>query len=319
MAEVVCLGELLIDFVPAGAGDDPARSDTYRRAAGGAPANVAAGLARVGTTSAFMGQVGDDMFGRFLAAALKADGVDVSPLRFTRAARTMLAFVSIAANGEREFLFYRDSSADMLFAPADVDEAAIRAARILHFGSISLIAEPSRAATLHAIRIAREHGLRLSYDPNLRLDLWRDADAARAGLMLGLSHAQIVKVGLEEASFLTGIDDPLRAARSLWHADMMAMVVTMRAGGCLWLTRDDHGVVPGFAVTPVDTTGAGDAFTAGLLSGTLETNDPSVHGNRLPAICRRANAMGALTTTRLGAIPALPDRATLQAFLDSNV
>jgi fructokinase len=172
MADVVCLGELLIDFIPASASDDPACSNTYCKAAGGAPANVAAGLARLGTPSAFMGQVGDDMFGHFLAATLQAVGVDVAPLRFTRAARTMLAFVSLAANGERAFLFYRDPSADMLFAPADVDEAAIRAARILHFGSISLIAEPARAATLHAIGIARQHDLRLSYDPNLRLDLW---------------------------------------------------------------------------------------------------------------------------------------------------
>jgi fructokinase len=319
MADVVCLGELLIDFIPAVAGDYPVCPDHYRKAAGGAPANVAAGLARLGISSAFMGQVGDDMFGRFLAAALQAVGVDVAPLRFTRAARTMLAFVSLAADGEREFLFYRDPSADMLFAPADVDDAAIRAARVLHFGSISLIAEPSRAATLHAIGIAREDGVRRSYDPNLRLDLWPDADAARAGLALGLGHAQIVKIAAEEASFLTGIGDPLRAARALWHADMMAMAVTTGAGGCLWLTRDEHGVVPGFAVTAVDATGAGDAFTAGLLSGILDTGEACVGADRMAAVCRRANAMGAITTTRRGAIPALPDRAALQAFLDEHV
>jgi fructokinase len=316
MADVVCLGELLIDFMSADTATCP---DVYRRAAGGAPANVAVGLARLGTSSAFMGQVGDDMFGRYLAATLQSAGVDVAPLRFTRVARTALAFVSLAADGEREFLFYRDPSADMLFAPAEVDEAAIRAARMLHFGSISLIADPSRAATLHAIGVARAHGVRRSYDPNLRLDLWPDAEAARDGMALGLGHAQIVKIAAEEAHFLTGIDDPLRAALALWHADMMVMVVTMGAGGCLWLTCDDHSAVPGFAVAAIDTTGAGDAFTAGLLAGILETDDPRVPTSRMPAICRRANAMGALTTTRLGAIPALPDRATLQAFLDANI
>jgi fructokinase len=231
----------------------------------------------------------------------------------------MLAFVALAADGERDFLFYRDPSADMLFAPADVDAAAIRAARLLHFGSISLIAEPSRAATLHAIGIARAQGIRRSYDPNLRLDLWPDAEAARNFLALGLGHAQIVKIAAEEARFLTGIDDPLRAARALWHAEMMVMVVTMGAGGCLWLTRDGHGVVTGFAVAAVDATGAGDAFTAGLLAGILETDEPCVHADRMAAICRRANAMGAITTTRRGAIPALPDRVELQAFLDGNV
>ena len=138
-------------------------------------------------------------------------------------------------------------------------------------------------------------------------------------MALGLGHAQIVKLAADEARFLTGIDDPLGAARALWHAEMMVMVVTMGAGGCLWLTRDDHCVVPGFEVAAIDTTGAGDAFTAGLLAGILETDDPHIPAGRMRAICRRANAMGAITTTRLGAIPALPDRAALQAFLDGHV
>jgi fructokinase len=315
MADAVCLGELLIDFVPAAIGHDAGQSEMFQKSAGGAPANVAVGLARLGISSAFMGQVGDEMFGHYLGATLAEAGVDVSPLRFTRAARTMLAFVSLAPNGEREFLFYRDPSADAIFSPADLDEAAIRRARLLHFGSISLIAEPSRAATLEAIGLARRHGLQVSYDPNLRLALWPDAGAARRGIELGLRQANIVKIAAEEASFLTGTDDPLRGARSLWHGEMVLMVVTLGAEGCIWLTRDADGAVPGFAVEAIDTTGAGDAFMAGLLSGLLETphllHDPA----GLAGLCRFANAMGAMTTTNRGAIPALPKREAVEAFL----
>ena len=245
--------------------------------------------------------------------------MDVSPLRFTRRARTGLAFVALAAAGEREVLFYREPSADMLFAPEDVDEDAIRRAKALHFGSISLIAEPFRAATLHATALARRHGLRISYDPNLRLALWPNAEAARAGLRLGLAEAEIVKIGEDEMRFLTGRDDPVEGARALWHDRLVLMAVTLGAKGCIWLTRDAHGAVPGFAVMAVDTTGAGDAFMAGLLAGLWDRpgglagapNDPAA----LNAACRAANAMGALTTTARGAIPALPDRTLLDAFL----
>ncbi|MBV8092272.1 MAG: fructokinase, partial [Acetobacteraceae bacterium] len=229
MAEVICLGELLIDFVPVAPSDSGEYPTLFHQAAGGAPANVAVGLTRLGKSSAFMGQVGNEMFGRFLAATLRSAGVDISSLRFTSAAHTMLAFVSLAADGEREFLFYGDPSADKLFAPADVDELAIRSARVLHFGSIGLIPEPSRAATRHAIGFARQYGLRVSYDPNLRLSVWPDAQSARTCLKLGLDQAEIVKIAADEAQFLTGIDDPLRAARSLWHANMTLMVVTLGA------------------------------------------------------------------------------------------
>lgn len=314
MADVVCLGELLIDFVPE-PGTKPGEIGSFRAAAGGAPANVAVGLARLGTSAAFMGQVSEDMLGRHLAATIAGFGVDVSPLRFTRRARTMIAFVALAADGEREFLFYRDPSADTLFAPEQVDEAAIVRARALHFGSISLIAEPSRAATLHAVGLARRHGLLVSYDPNLRLALWPDAAAARSGMMLGLSHAAMVKIAEEEVCFLSAMDDPVRGARALLHADIALMLVTRGAAGCLWVTRDAAGEVAGFPVAAVDTTGAGDAFMAGALAGVLAAGEVPQEPARLDAICRFANAMGAITTTGRGAIPALPERAAVEAFL----
>ena len=179
MADAICLGELLIDFVPTVTGVNLIEAPAFIKAAGGAPGNVAVGLARLGVRSAFMGKVGDDPFGHFLANTLAEVGVDVSPLRFSAEARTALAFVSLRADGEREFMFYRHPSADMLFTPREVDVDAIQHAKLLHFGSISLIGEPSRSATLYAVDAARAAGCLVSYDPNLRLPLWPDAEAAR--------------------------------------------------------------------------------------------------------------------------------------------
>ena len=315
MADVVCLGELLIDFVPTETGRGLIDAAAFKKAPGGAPANVAVGLRRLGTTSAFMGMVGDDPFGHFLAETLAADGVDVSALRFSAKARTALAFVSLHADGEREFLFYRHPSADILFAPADVDTDAIARGRLLHFGSISLIGEPSRGATLRALAAAGAAGTRISYDPNLRLPLWPDAKAARFGLRLGLTHADIVKISDEEVAFLADTHDPVRGGRSLWHDRLALMVITHGRQGCTWLTADADGAVPGFPVTAVDATGAGDAFMAGLLAGLLQEPQAAPRPEALTRICRFACAVGALTTTTRGAIPALPTRAAVDAFL----
>lgn len=315
MADVICLGELLIDFVPTITGLGLADAELFKKAAGGAPANVAVGVARLGVPSAFMGMVGEDGFGRFLAATLAGAGVDVGALRFSEVAHTTLAFVGLRADGEREFLFYRDPGADMLFAPADVDEAAIGRAKLLHFGSISLIGEPARTATLHAVATARRHGKRVSYDPNLRLALWPDAAAARAGLLLGLQHADIVKIGEEEVEFLTGIADPIAGARALWHAGLEVMAVTRGSKGCIWLTDAASGEVAGFAVDAVDTTGAGDAFMAGLLAGLVTLPTWTLEPDVLNRICVYASAAGAITVTSRGAIPSLPARETVLAFL----
>src|ERR1022692_1081181 len=171
MAEAVCLGELLIDFVSLKAGVRLADAPEFRRAAGGAPANVAVGLARLGVETAFVSKVGADEFGKFLRTTLEREGVDTSGLITTKQAPTGLAFVSLAKDGERTFAFYRDPCADTLLAPEDLRERPWRGAQVFHYGSISLIAEPSRSATLAAIARAEERGMLISCDPNLRLPL----------------------------------------------------------------------------------------------------------------------------------------------------
>jgi len=311
--DVVSCGELLIDFVALRRGVRLVDAPAFRRATGGAPANVAVGVARLGRRAAFLGQVGDDDFGHYLAQTLARAGVDVRGLRFSPDARTALAFVSLRADGERDFLFYRHPSADMLWRPEDVDRAVASATRIFHFGSISLIDEPARSATLVAMETAREHGARLSYDPNLRLALWPSPEAARAGMLRGLEHAEIVKLSREELAFLTGSSDPA-AARQLWHERLQLLVVTLGAAGCAYLTPQEEGEVPGFTVPVVDTTGAGDGFVAGLLVGLLEQGlDWSKRA--VEQALRLANAVGALVCTRRGAIPALPTRRQVQRLL----
>ena len=316
MPDVVCLGELLIDFVPTVTGTSLIDAPAFKKAPGGAPANVAVGLARLGVPSAFMGKVGDDPFGHFLAQTLAEAGVEIGPLRFTDRARTALAFVSLRADGEREFMFYRHPSADMLFTPDEVDRAALGAARALHYGSISLIGEPSRSATLHAIAVAREAGCLISCDPNLRLALWADREAAGDGLRLAIAEAEVVKISDEELRFLTGSDDPAAARRQLWHDRLALMVVTLGSAGCVYFTPQCEGVVVGFGVAAVDATGAGDGFVAGLLQGLIAERALVGDEGRLRELCRFANAVGAITTTERGAIPALPTRERVLAFLE---
>ncbi len=317
--QVVALGELLIDLVATEAGVSLVEAPAFQKAAGGAPANVAVGLARLGVPSGFIGKVGNDDFGRFLAQTLAANGVDTRGLHYADEARTMLAFVSLRADGEREFMFYRHPSADMLLRPDEIDPAYVGTARVLHYGSISLIAEPGRSATLRAVKIAQEWGRLISYDPNLRLALWPSAEAARAGLLEGWQFAHVIKVSHEELTFLSGETDLAAGARRLWHDRLCLLVITEGAAGCRYVTAQTEGRVPGFRVPVVDTTGAGDGFVAGLLAGLLERERAWERVPDLEAVLRFANAVGALTTTRRGAIPALPTRAQVEALIAARI
>jgi fructokinase len=182
-----------------------------------------------------------------------------------------------------------------------------------------MISEPSRSATLHAIEAARAAGRLISCDPNLRLALWPDASAARDGLRLAMAQAQVVKISDEELRFLTGSDDPAAARRELWHDRLELLVVTLGAAGCVCFTPDFAGATVGFEVDSVDTTGAGDGFVAGLLHGLMRDPTASSDQERLREICRFACAVGALTTTERGAIPALPAYARVREFLNADL
>jgi len=327
MPDVVCLGELLIDFMPqpngsAGEVGLPLiDTETFRKAPGGAPANVAVGLVRLEVSAGFIGKVGDDAFGRFLAQVLEENGVDTSHLYFSSEARTALAFVSLLPDGDRDFMFYRHPSADMLLKAEEVDEDYIASGTIFHFGSITLISEPSRSATLRALELAQRHGLLISYDPNLRLSLWPDETSACEGMRTGLPYADVLKVSEEEASFLTGtehLDDALSQLRQEY--DIALAVATLGRRGCVYQAPGGSGSPDGFEVATIDSTGAGDGFVAGLLSELLRTA-PAVNGIKklqasdLERVFTVANAVGALSTVQQGAIPSLPTRQQTIEFL----
>jgi fructokinase len=323
--EVVRLGEALIDFIALETGVSLIEASGFRKAPGGAPANVAAGVAKLGASGAFVGKVGDDPFGRFLARTFADCGVDVSRMIFDKGHRTGLAFVSLTAQAVPDFLFYRNPSADMLLEPAEIDSGFISDAKIFHYGSISLISEPSRSATLAAAKLARDAGAIVSYDPNLRPSLWKDAATAKEGMIEGLEGANVVKMSEEELRIITGDSDLVDGLRSViaTHQSIDLAFVTTGPEGCWWATALHYGTNPGFNVEPIDTTGAGDAFVAAVLYQLLRRNIvvsdlQHLDQSDLWDICRFANAAGALATTKRGAIPSLPTVRELQEFLGSQ-
>ncbi|KAI4351833.1 hypothetical protein L6164_006143 [Bauhinia variegata] len=317
-ALIVCFGEMLIDFVPTVGGVSLAEAPAFKKAPGGAPANVAVGISRLGGSSAFMGKVGEDEFGYMLADILKQNNVDVSGVRFDSSARTALAFVTLRADGEREFLFFRNPSADMLLRESELDKNIIKQARIFHYGSISLIDEPCKSAHLAALNIATNSGCLLSYDPNLRLPLWPSAEAARAGIMSIWDQADIIKISEDEITFLTGGDDPFDdnvVLTKLFHPNLKLLVVTEGSAGCRYYTKEFRGRVTGVKVKPVDTTGAGDAFVSGMLYSIASDSTIFQDEKRLRKALYFANVCGAITVTERGAIPALPTKEAVLQFL----
>lgn len=310
---VVSFGELLIDFVPTVNGVSLAEAPAFKKAPGGAPANVAAALSKLGTPTAFMGKVGSDEFGKMLAGVLEEAGVDISAMRFDENARTALAFVTLKADGDREFMFYRHPSADMLLRPDELDIEMLKSAEIFHYGSISLIAEPCRTAHLEAMKIAKSAGAFLSYDPNLRLPLWESDQAAKEGIMSIWNSANLIKISEVELEFLTG-EDSDGAARSLWHDNLKLLLVSEGAKGARFYTPEDQGQVPSHAVEAVDTTGSGDAFVAGFLSQLLQNRALLDSSDQIAAAVGYANAAGAITATGRGAIPSLPSHEQIESM-----
>lgn len=313
---IVSFGEMLIDFVPTVSGVSLAEAPGFLKAPGGAPANVAIAVARLGGKSAFVGKLGDDEFGHMLAGILKQNGVNGDGINFDQGARTALAFVTLRADGEREFMFYRNPSADMLLKPEELNLELIRSAKVFHYGSISLIVEPCRSAHLKAMEVARDAGALLSYDPNLRLPLWPSAEEAREQIMSIWDKADVIKVSDVELEFLTGsnkIDD--QSAMSLWHPNLKLLLVTLGEKGCRYYTKNFHGEVDAFHVNTVDTTGAGDSFVGALLCHCVDDHSILEDEGRLRKVLTFANACGAITTTKKGAIPALPNESDVLSLI----
>lgn len=314
---VVCFGEMLVDFVPTVGGVSLEEAPAFLKAPGGAPANVAVGISKLGGSSAFIGKVGKDEFGYMLAGILKENNVDNSGMRFDPNARTALTFVTLRGDGEREFLFFRNPSADMLFHESELDLSLIEQAKVFHYGSISLIEEPCRSTQLAAMKFAKRSGSLLSYDPNLRLALWPSPEAAKKGIMSIWDQADVIKMSDEEITFLLGCnpnDDDV-VLKELFHPNLKLLLISLGSAGCRYYTKKFKGKVEGFKVEAVDTTGAGDAFVSGVLYNLASDINLYQDEEKLREALRFANGCGALTVRDRGAIPALPTKAAVLEFL----
>lgn len=309
MPQIVTVGEALIDLTQTG--QDAHNIRCYAAFPGGAPANVAVAAARLGTEAGFIGKVGRDAFGASIRETLCRDGVDVTGLYESERDLTTLAVVSVDAGGERSFAFYRTPGADTQLTGAEA-VAALEAygekPMFLHFGSVSLTAEPSRGATLAAARRAREMGILLSYDPNYRPNLWPDQETALERMKEPLPLCHVVKLAQEELELLTDISDPEKGTLALQEsAGVPLIVVTMGEEGSFYRLGSCTGRVPSRKVQVADTNGAGDTFLGALLSRLVLAG--GLEGLTLDALNTAldfANRAAALTCTRPGAIPAMP-------------
>ena len=316
MPKALCIGELLIDFVSTTPDVTLAEAPGFVKAPGGAPANVAVGLAKLGVDAGFIGKVGADAFGDFLREVLEQNSVDTAYLIAGETSRTTLAFVATRSDGMKDITFYRHPGADIQLAPDEINVGYIQSAELFHYGSVSLSHSPSREATLHAIRSAKAGGARLSYDPNLRLMLWDDAANAKRWIWEVMPYADVVKISDEEWEFVTGDADFEQGIKRILGLGVKLLVVTLGERGCYYTNGFADGFVDGFTVDVIDTLGAGDAFVAAMLAQLRQYMDlTALEQKQLDPIMRYANAAGALATQKVGVIPSLPTPSEIERFL----
>ncbi len=317
MPKALCIGELLIDFVSTTPDVTLAEAPGFVKAPGGAPANVAVGLAKLGIDAGFIGKVGADAFGDFLRETLEQNSVDTSYLVSGETSRTTLAFVATRSDGMKDITFYRHPGADIQLSPDEIDMGYVQSAELFHYGSVSLSHSPSREATFQTIQSAKASGAMLSYDPNLRLMLWDNANDAKHWIWEVMPYADVVKISEEEWEFVTGDAELTSGIERILGLGVKLLVVTLGERGCYYTNGTAAGYVDGFAVDVVDTLGAGDAFAAAMLMQLVKHEDISaLDAPRLDFMMRYANAAGALATQKVGVIPALPMPSEIQQFLE---
>jgi fructokinase len=312
--DVVALGELVVDLVPALSAEG---SRCFVPKPGGAPGNVAVGVTRLGGRAAMLSKVGEDAFGHLLIDTLRGYGVATDGVLTTRAGNTSLAFVTVDLDGDRDFMLYRNGCAESTYSPIEVDEDAIRRCRVLHVGSLILGQPVSAAAQRQAVRIAREAGALVSVDVNLRASLWTNQGAMHAAALEAIESANILKVSKDELDFLTGEPNPAHGIAKLWHPGLRVIAVTLGGEGAVLAMPQRQAAAHGFPVPVVDTVGCGDAFTASLLVDLAASQAPLGSVAGLEWLARRACAVGALAATASGAMEAMPTAERRDAFLVS--
>ncbi|MBK8986398.1 MAG: carbohydrate kinase [Chloroflexi bacterium] len=313
---IVTLGEILIDMFPAEVGRPLSQVSAFHPKPGGAPANVAVAAHRLGAQTAFIGKVGDDAFGHYLQRVLADEGVETCGMRVDDEARTTMAIIAMPDPHTAEFIFYRNPGADLRLRPDELDLNLLRHTRALHIGSLSLVDEPARSATLAAVKTARQHGALISFDVNYRPSLWPSPAAALAQIRALIPLVDLLKVNEVELALLAGEGETAVALQTLLALGPTLCLLTRGKEGSYAQTALQSITAPAFPVTTVDATGCGDAFIAGVLFQLTQVADwrSQLEPDRLFTILRFANAVGALTAQTQGVIPALPTALQVQTF-----
>ncbi len=320
MFDVIALGELLVDFT--GSGASPQGNPVYEANPGGAPCNVLAMLKKLGRSCAFVGKVGDDLFGRMLRDAAEAAGICMDHLVFDRETRTTLAFVKTFGNGDRDFSFYRNPGADMMLREEELPLDEIAQSRVFHFGTLSMTHEGARRATVKAVEHARAGGAVISFDPNLRPPLWDSLDEARRQMEYGLSQCGVLKIADNELEFMTGEKDFDKGAAILRgkFPNIRLFNVTAGAQGSYSYYEDKRVFVPACRRGGViETTGAGDTFCACVLDFVLAHGLDGLTREDLSTMLRFANTAAYLVTTRKGALRSMPDAGEVRRLMACTV
>ena len=305
MIDITAVGEILIDLTQSGVNE--LGIPVFAANPGGAPANLAVAAARLGASAAFIGKVGTDSFGTFLRNTLMENRVDVSGMVTDPHNRTTLAVVALDKFGERTFSFYRDPSADVNLRAEEISEEQLKNTKFLHFGSVSLTTDPARSATLYAAETAKKHGAIISYDPNYRASLWSDEATAIERMLEPLGLVDVLKVSDEELPLLTGTTDLEAGSKLLADRGIALVLVTLGANGAFYRFGGKTGHVPGVKVKVGDTNGAGDTFFGATLAQLAKYDRlDDITTDALEQIISVSNKAASITTSRHGAIPAMP-------------
>ncbi|WP_322181370.1 carbohydrate kinase family protein [Neglectibacter caecimuris] len=313
MAELLSMGELLIDFTPTGATEDGRL--LFARNPGGAPANVAVQAVRAGVTAGFLGRVGKDMFGDFLVSTLRNCGVETAGLSQDQEYATTLAFVQLNERGDRDFSFYRDPGADTRLSFEETDLSLIENCKLLCFGSLLLTAEPSRSAVEKLVEYGKSKGKLTAYDPNWRPPLWKDQAEGVKRMQSLIGKADIMKVSEEELALLTGEKGLEAGAEVLLRQGVSLVTVTLGPEGCAAFTKEFSLRKHTYDTKVCDTTGSGDSFFGALLAKLVQAgkHPARLTEAELSEFIDFANAAGAMCAAKAGAIPALPDTEAIEA------
>lgn len=316
--DVVALGELLIDFTENGLSEQG--NPLLEANPGGAPCNVLSMLQKLGDKTAFIGKVGNDGFGHLLTKAVQEQGIDTTGLVYDNDVHTTLALVLKKENGDRDFAFYRNPGADMNLKEEEVNESLIASSSIFHFGTLSLTDESVKKATQKAVKVAKENGLTITFDPNLREPLWRSLEEAHEQVAWGLQQADVVKISDNEITWFTGMDnyDEGIAFLQKEYPNLKLICLSMGGEGSKAVYRDIHVAYPAFLQeATIETTGAGDTFCACMIHTVLENGIDHLDEEKLIEMLKFANAAASLVTTKKGALRVMPTKEEVETFIEN--